>query len=343
MRVAVIDTLYDSFLRSIPFDANSTYEVELQKVLDYKFGTFDAYSRNLRALGHECMDVIFNHHDLQNMWANENYLGKCRRGEWILDLQIETFKPDVVILQDLSVHQFTKGDFLVAAQCSCRPPQSFTPPDVVFTSLPSHIKKFEALGSRAVYLPLAFDPIVLEGPQPERDIDIAFVGGLNRESHWKRGTDAMEIVAERFPGRFQWWGYGLDNLPASSALRACYRGPAWGRQQYEIYRRAKVVVNRHGEIAAGYVNNLRCFEATGCGALLMTELAPNLRDLFPSDTVVGYINPEYLCEKIEWFLSHDQARETMAVWGQNHTLNNHTYAHRMKTVSAVLQEMLVSA
>lgn len=359
MRIALIDTAYPAFLNSLAFDESSTYEQQLRHVLSLQFGTSDFFSRNLRALGHECVDILGNYEPLQRMWARENSWddvqipdnesGRFRLKEIALH-QIEKFKPDILFLQDFSF--FDEGllrvlsdEYLLAGQLSCPWPGDgrVSKAACIFSSFPHYIKRFESLGVRAVYLPLAFEPSVREGPQPERDIDISLVGGVGRESHWKYGTDVLEAVAAAFPERFHWYGYGLDNLPASSALRACYRGQAWGRQMYDVYRRSRIGITRHGEVANGFTNNLRVYEVTGSGALLMTEESPNLRGLFPEGTAVSYSSAADLCQKIDHFLSNENARETMAAWGQNHTLAHHTYAQRMKVVSDVLQEILVAA
>ncbi len=353
MKILICDTLYPDFIRSIPFDEKSTYEIELQKVLGYGFGTSSFYSDNLHALGWDAADVLVNHEQLQQMWAREHGV----YGD-ILNEQIKAFAPDVVFLQDLSIAVHVSGEYVIAAQCSCR---TSIRPNIgrLFTSFPFYVQKFEAMGIPTTYLPLCFEPRMLEGPQPERDIDISTVAGVGRNSHWRQGTDTLEVIASAFKqperttngpagephGQFQWFGYGLENLPATSHLRACYRGAAWGRQMYDIYRRSRVVANRHGEVAQGYTNNLRCFEAAGMGALLLTEQSSNLRDLFPEGTCVSYnpADPWDAPLKIKYYLEHEDERAAIAAAGQKHVLEHHTYAHRMKIVSDVLKGMLVAA
>lgn len=340
MRILIADSAYPDFLKTAPV-GNGTYEEELQSFLARQFGTFYAYSRNLAALGHECVDVIVNNQPLQALWAREHF---CF-GD-ILEAQIKYYDPDVIFLQDLSI-SVNKGDRLLAAQCSCRPPERLPELDVVFSSLPNLIERFKSMDIRAVYLPLAFEPSVLEGPQPERDIDISFVGGVGRESHWRQGTATLELIAAEFGQLFHWYGYGLDNLPASSALRRCYRGPAWGKEMYSIYRRSKIVANRHGEITEGYANNLRLFEVTGAGALLLTEEAPNLSTLFnhrdTSMQLATYKSPEDAVRAIRYYLKDEASRKWIALNGQARTLRDHTYKQRMKTVSETLLSMLCPA
>jgi spore maturation protein CgeB len=350
MRIVLLDTYYPDVLNSLPFDIESSYERELEAVLSVSFGTASFFSDNLRALGHECIDIVANWPLLQSMWAKENGFDNRANVQIIALAQIKAFNPDVVFIQDFSFFYATtlsllSRNYLLCGQISCPFPReaNVKQAKVIWSSFPHYVRRFDNLGVKGIYMPLAFEPRMLEGPTVARDIDISFVGGVGRQSHWQYGTDVLETVAAAFNGSFHWYGYGLDNLPASSALRACYRGPAWGRDMYEIYARSKCVVNRHGEVAQGYTNNLRCFEATGMGALLFTEQSSNLRELFPVDTVVPYSSPTHLVNELERYLGDDAARSFMALAGQHHVIMQHTYMHRMKTVSDVLQEMLIGS
>lgn len=353
-KITILDTLYPDFISTQPLGPASTYEAELWKVMSRQFGTADFFSRNLAPLGWTCLDIVANHPGLQSRWASEHGWASGASCQAIALEQIKTFAPDVVFMQDLSFFdaatlRLLAGKYLLAGQCSCPMPtyENVKQFAVLFTSFPHYVKKFEEAGVKSAYLPLAFEPSVLEGPQPERDIDISFVGGVGRDSHWKSGTDTLEIIAQAFPARFQWWGYGLDRLPADSALRACYRGEAWGRQMYDVYRRSKIVINRHGEVAEGYTNNLRAFEATGCGGLLFTEDSKNLADFFvesngvnPDPEVIAYASADEAVDLMEHFFNGEEFLAVVAANGQSRTLRDHTYSQRMKVVSETLTGML---
>lgn len=341
MRILIADNLYDDFLRTWAFNESSDYETELQKLLRAQFGTFDCYSRGLRALGHECVDVICNAAPLQAKWAVENHAAITTNAWAILQAQIEKFVPDCIFLQDLSIDVNPRPGMLIAAQVSCAFEDARAKlVDCIFTSIPSHIPRIEALGVKAQYLPLAFDPIVLEGPQPERDIDISLVGGVGHQ--WKQGADTLEAVAQAFGRQFHWFGYGVESLPKQSALRGCYRGQAFGRDMYSIYRRSKIVLNRHGEVSQGYANNLRMFEATGCGAMLLSD--NDFADQFTFHEVAPYSTPQESVSKIRQCLDGiEPIRLLVAANGQARTLRDHTYAQRMKTVSDTLLSMLCPA
>lgn len=328
-RIAILDTLYQDFLRGLSFEANKSYDESLANVLAERFGTFDAYSYHLRALGWETMDVIANSQRLQQKWAKEHDFPRD-----ILRAQIEDFKPDVIFCQDLSLarlHPEWHGQYYLAGQLSCPWPGDgiVSMFDRLFTSFFHYVPRFEALGVKGCYLPLAFDPRMLQYESATRDIEMSFCGGIGRNLHWKRGTDTIEAVASHFGKRFRCYGYGSESLNS-------WAGYAWGKQMYQVYGRSKIVINRHGEVSEGQANNLRLYEASGMGALVFTEEARQLDELFPRGTMERYEDTERLVEKIEYYLANDMERERIAKAGQRQTLNNHTYAQRMKIVSDIL-------
>lgn len=326
MRIVIVDSYYPQFLESWRFDLNAHYQKELRRLLTFSFGTGDFYSRNLRTLGWDVCDLI-----------------------WNVPLQHDVFlQPDVVFMQDLSIAPPVRGRIL-AGQCSCpMPPQHLIEKyDVIFTSFPHYVARFEAMGIKAIYNPLAFDPIVIDRLEDirsvERTLDVVFIGGVGNPSHWRRGMETLEMVAREIP-TFKWWGYGIDTLPPHSSLIDKYQGPAWGLDMYRILRRAKVVLNRHGEVAEGYANNMRLYEATGCGAALLTEAAPNLSELFecsgPRPEVVTYNSAQEAIDMIQILLEADNFRHMVAEGGQHRTFAAHTYHRRMATVSHILKEMI---
>lgn len=342
-RIAILDTYYPDFLHSWRFRASASYQDQLDDLLRFEFGTGDFYSTHLRALGWECLDIIANCEPLQQKWADEHRVVGTRTYDGIVAFQLQDFKPDVVFCQNLNlVEPDWKDRYRLAGQLSCPWPGDtrVRPFHILFSSFPHYVSRIQAQHVQPVYLPLAFDPRMRQYESPERDIEIGFVGGVGKDLHWRRGTDTLEAVAQRFPDQFRWYGYGMERLDPKSALARCWRGYVWGRDVYKIYARSKIVVNRHGEVAEGFANNLRLFEATGMGALVLTEDAINLPELFPVGTIETYRDMDELCTKIHYYLGHFKERIAIAVDGQERTLTHHTYAQRMRIVSDILVRSL---
>jgi spore maturation protein CgeB len=203
------------------------------------------------------------------------------------------------------------------------------------------------MGVECEYLPIAFYERVLDrlrreridpDPRADRAYGAVFVGGLDPNVHGA-GVELLERVAGDLP--LEVWGYGGERLPADSALRRAYRGSAWGIEMYRVLAQSEMVVNRHIRFAEGFANNMRLFEATGTGALLLTEDAPNLAELFePGREVVIYDGPDDLMDKLNHYLEHDDERRAIAAAGQARTLRDHTYAQVMARLARILEARL---
>jgi spore maturation protein CgeB len=86
---------------------------------------------------------------------------------------------------------------------------------------------------------------------------------------------------------------------------------------------------------------MRLFEATGVGAAVLTEAAPNLHEMFePEAEMATYSSGEELVAKVQRLLDDDAARVALAAAGQRRTLADHTYAERMRELAGLLEERL---
>jgi spore maturation protein CgeB len=372
LRIAIVDSCYEAFLASHyganPGLAHSSYERQYRALLDRSFGTADAYSRTLRELGHEATELIANCRPMQLKWAEEHSLAlpvaaKLRpaRLSWgtlrrVLDAQIEELDPDVVYVQDVTYVERLRSrtlddsrSYLVAQVGSQLPNlEVLRRYDLVTTLVPPLVERLRALDLDAEYLSAAFDEAVLarleaEGvtadPGDERPHPVSFVGSIHPDSVHRRGVELLERVASEVD--LEVWGPIHAKLARSSPVRSRHRGEAWGLDMYRVLAQSRLAVNRHGDFAGGYAANMRMFEATGVGALLVTESATNLPEFFePGREVVAYDGVDDLVEKIRHFLEHDDERRRIAAAGQRRTLTEHTYGHRMRQLVGMLESRL---
>jgi len=167
--------------------------------------------------------------------------------------------------------------------------------------------------------------------------DVTFVGGFY-SVHDSR-VALLENLCERIE-QITIWGPGIDRLSLTSPIRKCYVGQAWGREMYQILCNSKITLNHHGDIAP-YANNCRLYEATGVGILLITDWKENLHEMFePGKEVVAYRNAEECAEFIQYYLEHDEEREAIAQAGQERTLREHTWFHRMQELVDIVKKYL---
>jgi spore maturation protein CgeB len=209
--------------------------------------------------------------------------------------------------------------------------------DLVISSFPPTIDYLRARGARAELVRLAFDPRVARlVPEARRDRDVTFSGSLFGV-HSSR-LALLERVAAGFP---QLEVHAAATLPlaAASPLAGRLRPPLWGRPMFELLRRSVAALNHHGDVLP-FANNMRLYEATGMGCLLVTDRKDNLGEMFePDEEVVTYGDAEECVDKLRFYLAPENAaaRRSIMRAGERRTLSEHTYEARMREVLAALR------
>lgn len=374
-RCVFLNIYYPAFLashyRKHPELAQGDWKEQKDRLFRARFGDSDFYSRGLVEAGWETEELVTNCAPLQQAWAREAGITFPTGNDLELVLeQIRRFRPDVVYIQSFA---FARPEFLEALRPHTRlivgQIASLVPPyahpkglDLIFSSLPHFVERFRKDGIAAYYQPLAFETRVLsELTEVPRDIAVSFVGGLS--TLHREGTELLEKLANLVPIEF--WGYGVESLPAASEIRRRHHGEAWGMDMFSLLRRSRMTINRHGQVdypsearsaapqpphatdsrhtgvAAEFANNMRLFEATGCGALLITDYKENLNELFEiGKEVVAYRSSEECAALVKYYLAHPSEAEKIARAGQERTLRDHTYSKRMVWTSEILRRRL---
>ena len=113
---------------------------------------------------------------------------------------------------------------------------------------------------------------------------------------------------------------------------------AWGREMYGILNRSRITLNHHGDVPS-HANNLRLYEATGMGSLLITDWKSDL-DLIlaPGIECVAYRSPEECVEQIRYYTSHPREAAVIAAAGQQRTRRDHSYSVRIQSVLTAIRD-----
>lgn len=258
------------------------------------------------------------------------------QAEKILLAQIEEFRPDLIINQDIFyvdtglIHRIKGiGDPIVIGQVGIEPSRGvdWSTYDLMISQLPTTVRSFRSLGVRAELNHLAFEPTVLDAlPEaPAADIDVSFVGTVSVD-HQQR-IALLEAVAARYDLKL--WGNRPQALPASSPLHRCFQGEVWGADMYQVLRRSRITLNSHIDMAGREAGNMRLFEATGVGAFLLTDFKDNLDTLFAPDREVAvWRSIEDCLTVIGRMIGDDNGRAVVARAGHARTMAQHTYRHR---------------
>jgi len=375
VKILFIDTYYDNFQKAFYKKnkniKNTSYKNQLYALLYESFGTSDSYSHYLKKEKIVAEDLLVNCEYLQGKWAKENnlnvsnlhlkiphkffkipFIGKSLSNfPGLYDIakaQINCFKPDILYCQDLS---FFSGNILkeikeetniklVVGQIACPlPPNSFLEPyDLILTSFPHFVEILNKKGIKSQYFKIGFDKRILSKIRnSERDINFSFVGGISK--HHKSALETLKFLA--LNQGLQIYGYGAKKLPFNSTIRKNHFGEKWGLDMYKILSRTRISLNRHIDVSLNNANNMRLFEATGMGSLLLTDKKDNLNQLFEIDKeIVTYSCKEEALEKVKYLLENPHKISEIALAGQARTLKDHSYEVRMKELIEILKKYI---
>jgi spore maturation protein CgeB len=368
--ILIVDTYYPAFLRSVNYDQNlkKSYSTLKEHLMSLSFGTSDAYSCGLKKLGWDATEVIPNCFALQNAWGQEysyriwksldqvppSYIARIPilRQTWskmptlhkMLRRQITNLNPAVVYFQDLNfaspgllTELRREGRLVVGQIASPLPPVSRLKNfDLILSSLPNQIEQISSHGVKSEFLPIAFDKRILDriDVKPERDIGISFVGGISKFHNTT--VPLLQAVQNTVP-ELEIFGYGAEHLLDSPSLYARHRGERWGKDMYDVLFRSRATLNRHISISEEYANNMRLFEATGAGTLLITDQKSNLAEYFKiGEEVLAYSNNDEAADLAKWAEDNRDKAAQIATKGQERTMREHTYDSCMEKLDAIL-------
>ena len=369
MKILFLQTNYPAFLKSF-YKKNRkwkdlSYEELMKTWAEKWFGTADFYSKHLKQFGWDGKEIIINDWSSQSKWAKEIGLKIEKREipfssllpptlqnlinaqKWIpiiLLEQVKRFNPDVVYSYNMSIlaskdlEKIKKHTKLLVGQKASPLPINKTPfykYDLMITSFPHFVAKFRDMGIKSEYLRLCAEKSIPEIiGKKKRIYDVSHIGGYTPRH--SKGNKKLEKLAKEI--KVDFWGYGEKTLLPTSPIRQNFHGQAWGRKMYEIFAKSKIVINRHINVAGNYANNMRMFEATAMGTLLITDTKKNMNDFFNiGKEVVTYKDSDDLIKKVGYYLRHNKERERIANAGQKRTLKDHTYDVRMKELDKILK------
>lgn len=336
---------YFSRLRKLSINCD-TFSQHMQVLLADRYGAQHLLQPVLRenpsaflAIGDD--DVV------QRVWAKEQGMPLKSSLADILRSQIETHRTEV--FYNLDPLRFGSG-FLRTLPGSVRyrigwraapsPGADFQGYDLMVCNFPSILEQYRAQGLRTAYFAPAFDPEMRPyASNIDRPVDVAFVGGFTRH-HIRRtqiltsiaGLSAQHKVAihlenSRFTNLAEsklgsWFMSAKYRRP--EILRKVALGPVFGRELYEVLSTAKIVVNAAIDMAGDDRGNIRCFEAMGTGALLLSDLGIYPDGMRDRTTIRTYSDPADLLKTVQKLLA-DPA-ETAAIAARGHAMVSTIYS-----------------
>ncbi|HYD70503.1 CgeB family protein [Azospirillum sp.] len=368
MRFLVVDTIYEGFLHWLyqqrePGLAGKSFQEQYETQEKAFFHSASAWAAPLRALGHEVLDVSANNAAMQVRWMVENGLAdELRRcadtfqfggfqvrqqvalGNWqraIVAAQVRAFRPDVLLCANLYMFEDSfldsvKGFYgkAVGQHAAPMPKTSLSRYDLIISAGPAQIQEFRARGLRCEKVALAFDERLLPHLEERgKRYEVGFTGQLSA-AHSERVRLIVEL-ARAVPidlwGEVA-WPEGFD----AASLKLTVRPPVWGLDMYQALKDCRMALNKHIDVAGPYAVNLRMYEVTGVGSLLVTDNKSDIREYFqPDEEIVVYDDVRDGVAKIRDLMSRPEDVARLAAAGQRATLTRHSYRHRVQDLLAL--------
>jgi hypothetical protein len=190
--------------------------------------------------------------------------------------------------------------------------------DYVFLYHRNHLKYFsEHPATQIQWIPYACDLDLFYPRIVDKTYDIAFIGQIAITEERKRIFPVLQSKWKLNEQKY----YFQNEIP-------------------DIYSKGKIVIN----LPIGDDLNFRTFEALSCGTLLLTRGMDNGMDLLFEENkhYVAFVDEQELLEKIEYYLNHDEERETIAAQGLEEIRRCHRLENRLETILAAVTGGLAS-
>jgi spore maturation protein CgeB len=358
MKFLQIVTFYSEYLsrwyQQHPELASQSYDKQTEMLFGDGFAASHLFSLELKRFGCESRCIVANCEPMQKAWAREHGYEISGRN-WsmeILKKQVDHYRPDILYCCDPITFDSrfirllaARPPLVVGWRAASIPAWSdFTEFDLFLSSDPVSPEICKKQGARATrhFLP-GFPTWIADAVRGEPKVhDLVFCGQFSHE-HMRRVS-----LAEQLSLYAQQTG---DFSPAFFIHKAAdwkfqYAGPfvkpeRWGLDLYREIRRGRIGFNNVIDFAKGESGNMRQFEVTGCGTLLLTEYHDSLLEHFtPGREIETYASFEELVEKIKFYTNNDAAREEIAKRGQERCLREHGMLNRTQQLVDILSQFL---
>jgi spore maturation protein CgeB len=352
------DIYLDTFYKKNPGLSKLSYAQQMAALKHDHFGHWASYADEFVKLGVDAELIIPNCKPLQMAWAKENGM-KFNEKEWSFSIpleQVKRSKPDIFYISSMFEYynefldEVKKHVKKIFAWINCVIPGDLRLNNIqlLLTSLPHFVDNFRKAGVASEMMRSAFDAQILTalGPKAKQDIEFSFVGNLTR-SHKKRIAHIKELMDKT---GLVFFGDGIQCIPdtrnffqrltSKNIYQQKQRESVWGLEMYRTLQRSRITFNSHIDVSKNIIGNMRMYEATGVGTLLLSD-GKNAPDKnFNDEEVVYYDNINDAIEKVNYYLQHEDERAAIAEKGQKRTLTEYSYENMSRQLIDVFNKYL---
>lgn len=318
---------------------NLTFSQRKRLLLDDRYGASHilkpVYDNDPNCFFTVCDDPI-----LQNQWAHEKGI-KANNLTNILLAQIEEHKTEVLynnhpIGFPSSFVKQLPGCVKKAIAWRAAPVGNadLSAYDAVVSNFDSLNANWRAKGWKSAYFSPSWDPEMMSyAANKNRSNDLFFTGSYSRTTGHDDRLEVLNAVASMSNHLkidmhllYRKWGRLADQVPwrwilipirLPSQLNAIVSPPVFGREMYQALSQAKIVINPATDIAGDERGNMRCWEALGCGACMISSAGRYPEGFEAGVHFETFTNTDDLLYKIKELLANESRMRAIADAGTN--------------------------
>lgn len=164
-----------------------------------------------------------------------------------------------------------------------------------------------------------FEPDILKSIKfTSKKYDIVFFGQLSKKWYQERIDFFKYLIKNNI--NITIFGKTDDEI-----LKKYCKPAVYGKEIYTIIKESKIVLNIHSNDSK-FARNIRLFEVTGIGSMLLTDYKVNMDKLFKENIeVITFKSFKDTLSKIKYYLENEEEREQIALNGQKRTINKYNY------------------
>jgi ubiquinone/menaquinone biosynthesis C-methylase UbiE len=362
----------NQFYQNNPQLKQASFNTQIDALIADGFSGIHIFPPYMKKLNYDTQLIVANNIYSQMQWLAENNCPSIdpKEQHFIFKTvkdQIEKFQPDILYLGDpilfdsKFIRILTWKPSLIIGWRAANIPETtdWSEFDIIFSCLSRLRDVALKLGAKHTehFFPGFPDHIydIIKNISPKFDVGFTGTWSLNQHPHRNYLLDhiAKNASTGTHPYSCGFFLSGqLDKL--TPEVNRYSLGSKFGLSMYRSLRSARIIFDARGileiknvfgqskiDLAANETANMRIFEATGCGAFLLTEHFNNLKQLFEIGKEIETFHDETeLIDKIRYYLAHPEQREMIARKGHERCLKDYSIDNRAKEFDRIIRKYL---
>ncbi len=370
-----IHTFYDRYLDEFytrnPEVAGLSFDDQTEELIRDGFSGIHMFAPYMRDHGYDSRLLIANNIRLQQKWIEESgaqFSGSPRLWDIVVK-QVEYYKPDVLYLSDpitfdtkfLNALSY-RPSLVIGWRAADIPEQTdWSGFDIILSGLAGIREAALRMGAKqAISFVPGFPEWTLDYLQDQLPMyDLVFAGSWTTDQHEKRNAylNHMAQLSLSGEGGFSASYYLSGEIAPGNYASNINLGPRFGIGMMRALKTGKMIFDARGNIrnfpsslkgvsqiedlARNETMNMRIFEATGAGCLLIAEHYDNLEQYFePGREIITFKTPEELIDKIRYFKANPAELEEIARRGQERCLRDYSMSKRSEEFHKIIEKNL---